>query len=722
MNRARAVVGLVAVVAAGALLLSGGSGADPETPDGLPGMPPPFLGVAVLGDGGLTAAVDAYGNVVELRAPGPAGRALIENPAERQVAGTVPADTGIQVRVRPGDGPALPMWRADEVWQRYLPETNVLRTVARFGSERVRIEEAIHGGRLAVVTDGGTADVQLRVNAAGGGVTKSREVLDKAAASDRRWLRASRPLGSEAPPWADEMYERSLLVLHALIDRRTGAVAAGARDGWAYVWPRDAAAVAMALAATGHRGEAESIVRFLLGAGIEQAARFNGDGSPAPGRAAQGDAIGWVAAAAKAAGIAGSARQAARILAGGQPIPWRDRPDYWEQAPGDYLGNALASVDGPKIRLYVGKSARRLVRRVGDPESGLDSAAAWGVRPFPHPGLYPAIRRTLNELVAAGGRFGITPGEGWDGGEDPWSAPTAWTAWSLAALGERRQALRLMQALRRSATPAGMLPERVDAETGVPRSTTPLAWSHAFAILALRELWPRAQRPRIPGRNRFAISLQSRECRGDRLPGGLGHDDTGAAAHALAAVQLPAAQGDDLVADDAGEADLRERPPLATDCDHRLAGGDDGKVAGVADAGGDDMGAVLVRVLRRLAGNDPDHGPARLSRRPRGRLHHPATAAADQGDAGLGQPPPHLFGQPPGLRALLGPARPDHRHLSLLHSSPRINPISSKAPALCSGSFRLPHFGLWTQEGQPDSQGHSAIRRSASPSRRSNSS
>ncbi|HVD39648.1 MAG TPA: hypothetical protein VNC16_01410 [Solirubrobacterales bacterium] len=490
MSWARAVVGLVAVVAAGALLLSGGSGADPETPKGLPGTSPPFLGVAVLGEGGLTAAVDAYGNVVDLRAPGPGGRALIENPEERQAAGTVPVDTGVQVRVRIGGGPALPMWRADKVRQRYLPGTNVLRTVAWFGFKRVRVEEAIHDGRLAVVTDSGGAVAQLRVNAAGDAVTKSREALRQAAASDRRWLRRSRSLGSAAPAWAEEMYERSLLVLRALTDRRTGAVAAGARDGWAYVWPRDAAAVAIALAAAGHQQEAELIVRFLLGAGIEQAARFNGDGSPVPGREAQGDAIGWVVAAAKAVGIAGTARQAAHILAGGQPIPWRDRADYWEQGPGDYLGNALASVDGTNVRLYVGKSSRRLVRRLGDPGSGLDSAAAWGVRPFPHPELYPAIRATLNELVAASGRFGIRPGEGWDGGEDPWSAPTAWTAWSLAALGERRQALRLMRALRRSATPAGALPERVDAGTGVPRSTTPLAWSHGFAILALRELWP----------------------------------------------------------------------------------------------------------------------------------------------------------------------------------------------------------------------------------------
>jgi hypothetical protein len=293
------------------------------------------------------------------------------------------------------------------------------------------------------------------------------------------------------------MYERSLLVLHALTDRRTGAVAAGARDGWAYVWPRDAAAVAMALAGAGHQPEAELIVQFLLGAGIEQAARFNGDGSPVRGRGPQGDAIGWVAAAAKATGVIGNVRQVTRILAGGQPIPWRDRPDYWEQGPGDYLGNALASTpDVSEFSRHIwGVSSDTpwrggLVREAGDPEPRLDSAAAWGVRPFPHPTLYSEIRRTLNELVAGGGRFGITPGEGWDGGEDPWSAPTAWSAWSLAALGERSQALRLLRALRRSATPAGMLPERVDVETGVPRSTTPLAWSHAFAILALRELWP----------------------------------------------------------------------------------------------------------------------------------------------------------------------------------------------------------------------------------------
>lgn len=493
MSGARAAVGLVAVVAAGALLVSGGHEGDPRTPEGLPGMPPPFLGVAALGDGGLTAAVDAYGNVVDLR-PQPAGRALIENPADRQAAGTVEPDTGIQIWVRVG-GEARPMWEADSVRQRYLPGTNVLRTVARFGEDRVAIEQAVHGGKLAIVPRGASAETEPRLRAPPGLLTRSPLVIAASASADHRWLARADPLGPGAPGWAQEMYDRSLLVLHAL-SGRNGAVAAGARDGWAYVWPRDASAAAIAFSAAGYRAEAERIARFMLGLGLEHAARFRGDGSPVPGRAAQGDAIGWVAAASQAAGF-GSTKRAAHILAGGRPVPWRDRADYWEGEPGDYLGNAIASgADVSEFSRHIWGSSsdtplgRGLVREAGEPGSGLDSAAAWAIRPFATPGLYPTARVTLNRVVAQATPYGITPGEGWTGGEDPWSAPTAWTAWSLAALGERRLALRLMAALRRASTPAGALPERVDAQTGVPRSTTPLAWSHAFAILALRELWP----------------------------------------------------------------------------------------------------------------------------------------------------------------------------------------------------------------------------------------
>jgi hypothetical protein len=506
----RAALALAAVAAVGVLALSGGSGTDPRTPAGPPGLPPPFLGTAVVGDGGLTAAVDSYGDVVDLR-PSPAGRALIDNPADRQAAGTVDVGAGIVPRVSVGGGPALPLWRADSVEQRHLPGTNVVRTVAQFGQVETAVTTAAAGRDLAVeiatndpsavpavsvaVEDGVRCRGQRHPGQLNRLCRVGRDVPDASRAAarvvraatvdDRRWLAQAQPLGPDAPSWAVAMYERSLLTLRALTDARTGPAAAGARDGWAYVWPRDAGTAVLAFAAAGYRAEARRVAGFLRRLDLGAAARFRGDGTPVPGRSPQGDASGWVAVASEAAGFPPPSR----------PLPWRDHPDYQEGEPGNYLGNAIAfsasdlgAPRGASKSEAFGTTAG-LVRRAGDAASGLDSAAAWAVRPFAQPALYPEVRRTLLRLAADQTRFGITPGEAWPG-VDPWTAPTAWTAWSLAALGERRQALRLLADLRRAATPTGALPERVDARTGVPRSTTPLAWPHAFAVLALRELWP----------------------------------------------------------------------------------------------------------------------------------------------------------------------------------------------------------------------------------------
>lgn len=336
---------------------------------------------------------------------------------------------------------------ADSIRQRYLPESNTLRTVAKFGTAR--------------------------------SVTAHSLGEPDAVRADPGWLAAARPLGAGAPAWARRMYRRSLLVLHALTNERTGAVEAGARVGWSYVWPRDASTVAIALASAGYRDEAKRIVGFLEGLDLGAAARFQRNGAPVDGRAAQGDAAGWIAAATQAAGLPSA------------PVKrsWRGLDDYQENGGGDFLGNAIAS-GALHVRALFATPSKELARRADDPSSGLDSAAAWAVRPFPRPALFPLVRHTLLRLAATSDRFGIVPSADWDGGVDPWTAPTAWTAWSLAALGERPAAMRLMAELRRAATPAGMFPERVDAQTGIPTSTTPLAWSHAFAVLALRQLWP----------------------------------------------------------------------------------------------------------------------------------------------------------------------------------------------------------------------------------------
>jgi hypothetical protein len=520
MARIPAALALAAGGAAAAILVSGGSSADPRTPPALPGLPAPFLGTAVAGAGGLTAAIDAYGSVVDLRATGPAGEALIANPAARQAAGTVSPDTGIVLRVGVGGATPAPVWRADRVRQDYLAGTNVVRTRAGFGPASLTVLDAVDPAsptlarRIRVEARGGepivlTASLNLRGDrerrcrgggelpdlrrwasrgtltaalvCSFGGRPAAGDTVERAAAADRRWLARALPLGAAAPDWARRMQARSLLVLRALTDAGSGAVAAGARDGWAYVWPRDAGATAIALAAAGYRVEARRIARFLAGLDPRAAARFDGEGAPVAGRPAQGDAAGWIAAAAGAAGLPAQGTRSA----------WRGLADYGERSgdSGDYLANSIAAgAPAARITAEFGRG-RLLVRGADNPSSGAESAAAWAVRPFPRPALFAQARATIASLAADVGRFGIQPAADWPG-EEPWSAPTAWSAWSLAALGDRGVALRLIGALRRVATAAGALPERADERSGIARSTTPLVWSHAFASLALRELWP----------------------------------------------------------------------------------------------------------------------------------------------------------------------------------------------------------------------------------------
>jgi hypothetical protein len=313
-------------------------------------------------------------------------------------------------------------------------------------------------------------------------------LLRSATLADRRWLARARPLGAGAPAWATRMYVRSLLVLRALTDRRSGAVAAGARDGWAYVWPRDAGAAALALVASGYKTEARRAARFLLGLDLDSAARFRGDGSPVDDeRALPGDAAGWTRMAAEVAGVRAGLPE---------PGSWAGRGDYGEREgdSGYYLANAIADrVPAPRIDRLFGTD-RGLVRRANDAGSGLDSAAAWAVRPFAQPALFDEARRTLDALKDPLDRFGIVPAEDWPY-EEAWTAPAAWSAWSRATLDERAESLRLIRMLRRAAAPAGTLPERADPDDGLPRSTTPLVWSHAFAVLALAELYPQPSRP-----------------------------------------------------------------------------------------------------------------------------------------------------------------------------------------------------------------------------------
>jgi hypothetical protein len=134
--------------------------------------------------------------------------------------------------------------------------------------------------------------------------------------------------------------------------------------------------------------------------------------------------------------------------------------------------------------------------------------------------------------------------------------------------------------------------------------------------------------------------------------------------------------------------DLGQGSPLTTDGDHRVPGGDHGEIPGLADARGDRVADVAVRVRAREGGKDAEHGAAGLGC-PLGRgLHHPGQPAADQHRPGLGDAPPNGLGVAEDLRIFFGRPWPDHRDLSRASHA-----LSLSAWELFAGDGLLPSTG-----------------------------
>ena len=464
--RARAALALVAVGAVAALALSGGSSSDPRTPRGAAGTAAALPAVAVVGAGGLTAGIDAYGDVVDLRAPGPAGRGADRQPPRAAGGGQRPGrhrDRPAGLRRRWAAAAAL----ARRLGPPALPagdERAAHRGALRRDPGRNQVRSGRVAARPASADTAGESPVEVsfgrNLPAADGGCIsttawRARIVGTEVVAGTALARAAPGRSGRGAPGWARAMYGRSLLVLRALTDRRSGAVAAGARDGWAYVWPRDAGAVALALASAGYRAEARRVARFLLGLDLDAAARFDGDGGPGPGPGRPGRRGRLGGGRGRAA--AGLRRTAAPARHGGTAPTTRRGPAATTWATRSPSGPRPAAVadSGPSGGWFAGRTSRG---------SGLDSAAAWAVRPFPQPALFPAApqdpaaARAPRAAASASspprtGAAARTPGR-----RRPPGPPGASRRSASAA-----PPLRLLADLRRAATPAGLLPERVDA-------------------------------------------------------------------------------------------------------------------------------------------------------------------------------------------------------------------------------------------------------------------
>ncbi|MBW8486943.1 glycoside hydrolase family 15 [Actinomadura parmotrematis] len=334
-----------------------------------------------------------------------------------------------------------------------------------------------------------------------------------------------------------DMAARALLDLR-LLTQPNGASLASWYGAWRYSWPRDSAFAAAAFTVTGHRVEAQRILRFLAGVQAGNgmwAARYNAGGSAvADGRAPQSDSLGWVLWAAwlfhekdpdAAAGMPElwtMVRRAADRLAGslgadGMPPP---SSDYWERSPGSEQdpGTATLGVVAPVLAGM--RSAAEFARETGHAADAsrweaaaarLDGAVAARFAPLGYPRsavrdgrmdtsvtfLTPpfapadpfvagAVRRAADKLALPNG--GVLPGERWSGNQKvAWTPEMALFTLSAAASGRTAEAVHRLDWLAAHRTSLGSLPEKVD-DAGRPAAVAPLGWTASLVVLSLSAL------------------------------------------------------------------------------------------------------------------------------------------------------------------------------------------------------------------------------------------
>ncbi|WP_152351419.1 glycoside hydrolase family 15 protein [Brachybacterium subflavum] len=312
--------------------------------------------------------------------------------------------------------------------------------------------------------------------------------------------------------------------LWALSDGLPAPVAGWSRS-WRFIWPRDTAFCAVALARIGHVDTALDHLAHLQELQAADGwfeARYSPTTGEAPDeRPRQFDGTGlalW--AAAEVIGTrSGSARASARRRLGPLLATSRDAllratdhgtllppvsPDYWEVSERAVTLGIMAStlagleaagrLDGEGAVRDGAEAFRRVLVTSFGPHGfqrrarsgGADSALAFLDATGSH-GIVGAdqLRALRTSLARPAG--GIAPGARWRRDGVSWTPSTSLLALGLARAGDADGARDLLGWLDQHRTADGSLPEKVLAD-GSPAAVAPLAWTAANVLLTLDSL------------------------------------------------------------------------------------------------------------------------------------------------------------------------------------------------------------------------------------------
>ncbi|WP_244195082.1 hypothetical protein [Brevibacterium iodinum] len=366
-----------------------------------------------------------------------------------------------------------------------------------------------------------------------GPARRQREFLD----SCESWL-------GSLPAHRRDLAVSALLDLWVLSDELPAPVA-GWADAWRYVWPRDTAFSAVALARVGLPELSWSHLRCLQSVQAVDgsfAARVDPLTGLAPDdRDSQFDSLGLVlwavsevhAVSTETTGpsdlgeldvlLRRTSRRLFSLTDRGRSLP-PVGPDYWEVGESQVtLGlagptlvgmnslTALTKADG-ELWSRLGEDSAAVLRAADDfratftrtfgangmqryPTSGgSDSAIAYlpaaGLVPKRSEGIYALEPELLagvwDRLEQPAG--GIKPGHGWIIDRSSWTPSTSLMGLGFARLGLSERAESILDWLAEHRTSAGSLPEKISGD-GDPVSVAPLSWTAANVIITLDELY-----------------------------------------------------------------------------------------------------------------------------------------------------------------------------------------------------------------------------------------